>query len=172
MKVKLHPDGYLYVRDVNGVIVYAEMLANAAADSDVILQLPGGMVALEYSDDDGLLCYYDARGNAYPREGSGGHAECDAIIARLPSMLAAKALRETPLPPSPEQIASQQRLAEIDQDIQTATIGTVDPKTVAQLKAMTKVEFFAWFDANVPVTAQAIYALVRRLTLIVIRRVL
>lgn len=89
-------------------------------------------------------------------------AQRDAIAAEWNAEAARQVIRE----------ADAVRGAEIDQDIAAQTIGNVTPKTVAQLKAMTKDEFFTWFDANVPVTAAAIYALVRRLTLIIVRRVL
>lgn len=67
--------------------------------------------------------------------------------------------------------ADNVRVAEIDSDISTQAIGTVQPRTVAELKAMSKTEFFAWFDANF--TSQALLiGLLKRLTLIVVRRVL
>jgi hypothetical protein len=63
------------------------------------------------------------------------------------------------------------RLGTIDGAIAANTLGSVTPKTVAELKAMTAAEFSPWFDANVTSAAQAI-ALLKRLALIIIRRVL
>lgn len=65
----------------------------------------------------------------------------------------------------------QARCSEIDQDIATQAIGAADPRTVAELKAMTKAQFFAWFDANFT-TQPLLLALLKRLTLIIVRRVL
>lgn len=66
--------------------------------------------------------------------------------------------------------ADQTRLDAEDQAIAANTIGNVTPKNVAELKAMTVTEYSAWFDANVTTAAQAI-ALLKRITLIIIRRV-
>lgn len=63
------------------------------------------------------------------------------------------------------------RTSAIETNIATNTFGSVQPATVAQLKAMTFAEYSAWFDANVSTAAQAI-ALLKRLTIVIIRRVL
>jgi hypothetical protein len=68
-------------------------------------------------------------------------------------------------------LADKTRLAEIDTNIQTSTIGTVMPRTVSELKAMSWTEFSAWFDLNFD-TAAKVTGFVKRLGLIVIRRVL
>jgi hypothetical protein len=47
----------------------------------------------------------------------------------------------------------------------------VTPKTIAELKAMSAAEYSAWFDQNVTTAAQAIGVL-KRLTLVIIRRLL
>lgn len=67
--------------------------------------------------------------------------------------------------------ASVAREGAIDANIAQTTLGGVQPATVAQLKVMSLAEYGAWFDANVTTAAQAI-ALLRRLTLVIIRRVL
>lgn len=76
-----------------------------------------------------------------------------------------------PTPPTQAEIDEQVRLSTIDGDIKTVTLGTVTPKTIAGLKAMSLSEFSNWFDANFS-TALLIVELVKRLTLVVIRRVL
>lgn len=59
----------------------------------------------------------------------------------------------------------------IDSSIAVNTIGIVQPASVAQLKAMTVAEYSAWFDTNFD-TAAKLIALLKRLVLIIIRRVL
>lgn len=59
----------------------------------------------------------------------------------------------------------------IDSNIATTTIGATQPATVAQLKAMALADYSAWFDANFT-SASLLIALLKRLTLVVIRRVL
>ena len=71
-----------------------------------------------------------------------------------------------------QEAAAAGRCAEIDQEIATQTLGQTEPKTVAELKAMTRAEISAWFDGNVPMTAAGIHALAKRLFIIVVRRVL
>jgi hypothetical protein len=66
-----------------------------------------------------------------------------------------------PIPPDDER----------DVAVRTQTIGAVQPKTIDQLKAMTLAEYGAWFDANFD-TAAKLIGLLKRLTLIIIRRVL
>lgn len=63
------------------------------------------------------------------------------------------------------------RDASIDGDLAGASIGATQPATLAQLKAMTLAQYSSWFDANFTTTATAV-ALLKRLTLIVIRRLL
>jgi hypothetical protein len=72
-----------------------------------------------------------------------------------------------PVDPTPEDT----RLAAIDGAIATNTFGTVAPKTIAELKAMSAAEYSAWFDLNVTTPAQAIGVL-KRLALVIIRRLL
>lgn len=72
-----------------------------------------------------------------------------------------------PVDPTPEDT----RLAAIDSSIAANTFGTVTPKTLAELKAMSAAEYSAWFDQNVTSAAQAIGVL-KRLTLVIIRRLL
>jgi hypothetical protein len=74
-------------------------------------------------------------------------------------------------PPSAEELAETARITEIEDSIKAATYGTTQPATLAQLKAMTNVEYSAWFDANFDAAAKII-GLVKRLTLVIIRRVL
>jgi hypothetical protein len=75
--------------------------------------------------------------------------------------------RWVPVDPTPEDT----RIAAIDGAIAANTFGTVTPKTVAELKAMSAAEYSAWFDLNVTTPAQAIGVL-KRLTLVIIRRLL
>lgn len=63
------------------------------------------------------------------------------------------------------------RLVAIDTTILSGTIGAVQPTSIAQLKAMTAAEYSAWFDLNFS-TAATLVALLKRLTLFLIRRVL
>jgi hypothetical protein len=63
------------------------------------------------------------------------------------------------------------REAAIDGDINGATFGSVQPATIPQLKQMTLAQYGSWFDANFTSNAQLI-ALLRRMTLVIIRRVL
>src|SRR4051812_2162999 len=60
------------------------------------------------------------------------------------------------------------RLVAIDDNIRATSIGTVTPKTVAELKAMDTATYSAWFDANFS-TAALLVALVKRLLLVIIR---
>lgn len=66
--------------------------------------------------------------------------------------------------------ADASRFSVIDNAINTATVGTVTPKTLAELKLMTNAEYGVWFDANFTTAAQAI-ALLKRVVLVLIRRV-
>jgi hypothetical protein len=59
----------------------------------------------------------------------------------------------------------------IDSNIASTSVGAVQPATILQLQAMTVAQYSAWFDANFTTAAQAI-GLLKRLTLIVIRRLL
>ena len=61
------------------------------------------------------------------------------------------------------------RLASLDDNIRTTSLGTVTPKTLAELRAMDFQTYSAWFDANFG-TAALVIGLVKRLTLVVIRR--
>lgn len=63
------------------------------------------------------------------------------------------------------------RLAAIDNSIAAGTIGSTQPATIAQLKAMSAAEYSTWFDANFG-TAATLITLLKRLLLIVIRRAL
>jgi hypothetical protein len=74
-------------------------------------------------------------------------------------------------PPSAEELAESARVTEIEDSIKAATYGTTQPATLPQLKAMTNAEYSTWFDANFD-TAAKIIGLVKRLTLVIIRRVL
>lgn len=67
-------------------------------------------------------------------------------------------------------LADNTRYNAIDNSIATSTIGSVTPKTVAELKAMDVATYSAWFDANFTTAAQAI-GLLKRLMLVIIRRV-
>jgi hypothetical protein len=67
--------------------------------------------------------------------------------------------------------AAATRDSAIDANITATAIGGAQPATVAQLKGMDVATYASWFDANFTTTAQAL-ALLKRLTLIVIRRVL
>lgn len=68
------------------------------------------------------------------------------------------------------QTSDATRLAAIDSAIAAATVGTVTPQTIAQLKAMTAAQFGTWFDANFTTAAQCI-ALLKALVRVLIRRV-
>jgi ABC-type methionine transport system permease subunit len=59
----------------------------------------------------------------------------------------------------------------IDSNIAATSVGAIQPATITQLQAMTVAQYSAWFDANFTTAAQAI-GLLKRLTLIVIRRLL
>jgi len=76
-------------------------------------------------------------------------------------------LKPGPPPPTAEDL----RRAEIDGSIAAETIGTVQPATRAQLQAMKLAQYNAWFDANFD-TAAKLIGLLKRLTLIIIRRAL
>lgn len=69
------------------------------------------------------------------------------------------------------ELADRTRLEQVDSEIRAITIGTVTPKTVLELKAMTVAEYSLWFDANFD-TAAKLVGLLKRLTLVFIRRVL
>lgn len=107
MKIQLH-DGWTRVRQ-GADVVYAEKRELVVADAGFDITLPAGMVALEYDAAAGILCYFDEAGNAHPREGAGAEADCDALLAMLPTLQSLKTARETPPPPTPEQIAALQR---------------------------------------------------------------
>jgi hypothetical protein len=59
----------------------------------------------------------------------------------------------------------------IEADFQAGTVGSIQPATITQLKAMTVAEYNAWFTANFTNAAQAL-VLLRRITLLIIRRLL
>ncbi len=67
MNFRLNEDGYVRI-EKNGV-VYCEPVADFEQDSGVILPalLPEGMTSVERRED-GVVVFYDAKHNAFPRE--------------------------------------------------------------------------------------------------------
>lgn len=63
------------------------------------------------------------------------------------------------------------RVGAIDASIAATALGAVQPASVAQLKSMSVTEYGTWFDANFTTSAQ-LTALLKRVVLIVVRRVL
>lgn len=63
------------------------------------------------------------------------------------------------------------RTTAIDDSIKAQPLGAVQPATAAQVKAMTLAEQSAWYDANFNTIAE-LKALLKRLVLIVVRRIL
>ena len=61
--------------------------------------------------------------------------------------------------------------ASLDTAMGAATYGTIQPATLAQLRAMNNAAYGAWFDANFTNAAQAL-GLLKLLTRIILRRVL
>lgn len=76
-----------------------------------------------------------------------------------------------PPPLTPEEEADLKRKSTIDNSIKEATYGTAQPATLEQLKSMNLVQYNQWFNANFN-SAGALIALLKHLTLIIIRRVL
>lgn len=111
MKLQLHPDGVVYLRDASDVL-YSEARALFEAEIGSI-ELPAGMVALEY--DEGVLTWFDAKGNAFPVEGRASFAVGDEAMADLAGLLQRQAARNAPLPPKPpgpdEELAAKKNAA-------------------------------------------------------------
>lgn len=73
--------------------------------------------------------------------------------------------------PTPEEVMEAERVEAIEADIRSASLGDAQPKTIPELKAMSRNEFNAWFNASFTTNAQLV-RLLRRLTLIIIRKLL
>lgn len=71
----------------------------------------------------------------------------------------------------PEAIYDNSADVAIDASIAATALGAVQPASVAQLKSMSVTEYGTWFDANFTTSAQ-LTALLKRVVLIVVRRVL
>ena len=88
----------------------------------------------------------------------------DAWVANAP---------EVPPPPTPEELASIEQektlAAELEDEVKTSTLGTAEPRTLAQLKSLTRAEFRAWYDANFTTEAQ-VRRLVRWILFQLVRR--
>jgi len=106
MKIQLHPDGYIIVRDADGISLFQERRDLVEADVGEALSLPAGAVGMMYDADAGYLCYVDRGGSAHPVEGRAEHAFGDLVLASLAALQAAKLAREAP---TSEQIAQKAR---------------------------------------------------------------
>lgn len=73
--------------------------------------------------------------------------------------------------PLPEPPPPDPRIVNIEQGFRAGTVGTIQPATIQELKDMTQAEYNAWFTANFTTAAQAL-GLLRRITLLIIRRLL
>jgi hypothetical protein len=90
MKIHLHPEGLLFVRDTDGNTIYQGTPEEAALELNVTLPpMPEGMVAFHYDEEARILVYYDAKQNAYPVEGAvPPPAEIEPVLASAPAELA------------------------------------------------------------------------------------
>lgn len=110
MHVRLLSNGKLYVHSTDGSIIYTDNIANAELDfGSSIITLPSGMVSVEYDRAAGVLSFYDKHGNCTPRPGTGPCSDLDALLDALPSLIAAQAVRNTPPPPTSEELAAEAR---------------------------------------------------------------
>jgi hypothetical protein len=149
------------------VIRYLDTPAHFVLDFGVPLPaMPHDADSFLYSPEEELLICYDDKQNATPRNESAPEFDVFLTDQALDAAIIAKTTRENPppLPPDP-------RVEEINGSIKSATLGTSEPKTIAELKAMTLAEYNAWFDANFD-TAAKLIGLLKRLTLVFIRKVL
>ena len=94
--MELHQrEGYVSIRDDAGRPLYHERAEDFERDARARLpKLPAGMV--EYMERAGVLIYYDAKGNAFPKEGNGAAARCPfakRVLSRVPAILAARDAR-------------------------------------------------------------------------------
>ena len=152
--LQLHPDGILYIRDADDVALYEAPLADFTLDYG---QAFPAVPFAQLECFEGRIYVYDAKGNECSGEGI-DPAPYQAIIDALPSLQAAKAARETPPPPTAEELAERQRLVDIDTTINAASFGS-PAVTLADLKAMTRDQFNTWWSANVTTAAQAMVVL-------------
>lgn len=171
MKLHLHPDGIVYIRNVDESSIYEASLAEFAVDNGAPFPALSNVVReVRYDADTGIGHLIDRRGNTLDDKAQSWEFGED-ILRRAAALASAKAARLIPPRPTAEQIAESQRKATIDQNIAGATLGNAQPATLAQLKRMTLAEYAAWFDANFTTTAQLI-GLLKRIVLVLIRRVL
>lgn len=93
MRVKIHPDGFVRVRD-RAAVLYVATLDEFKADFGTAAPpLPKGMVCAEYDTDTNILVYSDERGNAHPVEGVTEWKFGEAVAARVQKLAAAKVER-------------------------------------------------------------------------------
>lgn len=146
-----HPDGIVYIRDLNDVPVYEAKAADFAHDfGSPFPALPTGAVQLELFE--GQVFLYDRLQNELPAHPAA--APYQVVLDALSSLQAAKLARVTPVPvvPTQAQLDELARLAAIDATIQGFSFNGT---TLAQLKAMDNAAFDSWWSANITTLAQA-----------------
>lgn len=87
--VLLHTDDDVHYKDT-----HANFSADAA-ELAFLTTLPKGMAAMEYYVAEEILVYYDAKGNAFPREGRTPWPEATAFAAQYGTVAARKQSRLT-----------------------------------------------------------------------------
>jgi hypothetical protein len=82
MKFSLHPDNKVIVHNDDGSLKYIGSPEEFALEFGQSLPpLPTGMASMSYDTTDEVLVYYDAKGNAFPREGRVDFACGKAAVA-------------------------------------------------------------------------------------------
>jgi hypothetical protein len=93
MRIKIHPDGYVRVRD-GEMTLYLATLAEFEQDAGIpVPPLPEQMVMAEYDTEAHILRYTDAQGNAHPVPGETEWAFGDMVAKRIDEIVAAKQAR-------------------------------------------------------------------------------
>lgn len=99
MRVHIHPEGWLYIRDANDSVHYVGTLEEFKKDYGALPELPEGMVEMLYDSDTKIKVFYDKKGNAFPIEGIFECKHCEDILASKEEIVASKAARNKPPAP-------------------------------------------------------------------------
>lgn len=82
--VLLHTDGDVHYRDTHS------NFSLDAAELAILTPMPSGMVSMDYYVEDEILVHYDAKGNAFPREGRTPWPEAARLCASYGTLAARK----------------------------------------------------------------------------------
>jgi hypothetical protein len=105
MRLKLHPDGFISLKD-DGVVYIDACVDFERAAKMKIPPLPEGMVMATYDTDTKVLVFTDAKGGAHPVEGAAPWEIGDAVIASVLKIMAERAAQPPapPVTPAPEPV--------------------------------------------------------------------